>query len=195
MGCLVTNNGLGKRPLHQLAQKKSKISNDRSFCDLYPSRGTQSPKTHRTIGCRHGQQGHVKPGNVLSVQQPPWSKNNRRHHHQPFRLRNHLFLQKIRPKGESPKAATTQLLLHLYTCSSSIFVKIIANLWCGAFFFACQSCQYSQTQGTHKTITLTPCNIVFPQHVLRRPFRIWSHPIAFCSSHALLTIVSISESK
>ena len=122
MGRLVINNRLGQRLLHYSAQENSKGPNGRGFCGLYPSRGTQSPKTHITIGYRHGQQGHVKPGNVLSRQQPPWSKTNRRQHHQPIRLRNHSMVQESRPKRESPKGCYTTTpplplhphLLHLH---------------------------------------------------------------------------------
>ena len=69
--------------------------------------------------------------------------------------------KKVDPKEKSQKAATPQLLLYLYTRISSTFIKIVDDLCCGAFFFACRSCEYSKIQGTYKAKTLTPRNIVF----------------------------------
>ena len=59
--------------------------------------------------------------------------------------------RKVEPEEKAQKAATPQLLFDLYTRSSSTFVKKIANLCCGAFFFTCRFCEYFKTQGTHNT--------------------------------------------
>ena len=71
--------------------------------------------------------------------------------------------KKSDPKEKAQKAITPALLQHLYTRSKSVFFQHIADLCTGAFFFACRSCEYSQTTGSRKTKVLTPRNIVFRQ--------------------------------
>ena len=71
--------------------------------------------------------------------------------------------KKVDPKEKAQKAITPALLRHLYTRSKTTFFQHVADLCTGAFFFACRSCEYSQTTGSRKTKILTPRNIVFRQ--------------------------------
>ena len=65
-------------------------------------------------------------------------------------------------KVAAQKAITPQLLAYLYTRSKDdIFTQHIADLSNGVFFFACRSCEYSQTKGIRKTKIVTLGNIAF----------------------------------
>ena len=64
------------------------------------------------------------------------------------------------PKCEPQKAITPMLLAYLYKRTDN-FAQHIADLCNGAFFFACRSCEYSQTKGTRKTKIITLGNIGF----------------------------------
>ena len=74
----------------------------------------------------------------------------------------HLFISPITklfnkcdPKEKAQKVITPKLLLHLYTRNNNQFSQHTADLWYGAFFFACRSCKYATTTGTRKTKTIT----------------------------------------
>jgi hypothetical protein len=66
------------------------------------------------------------------------------------------------PKVEAQKAITPEHLAYLYSRDTDDdFGQHTANLCNGAFFFACRSCEYSQTKGTRKTKIITIGNIAF----------------------------------
>ena len=66
------------------------------------------------------------------------------------------------PKEKAQRAITPEVLAYLFSRpKSDKFAQHIARLCNGAFFFACRSCEYSQTTGTRKTKIITPRNVVF----------------------------------
>ena len=66
------------------------------------------------------------------------------------------------PKEKQQKAATPEVLAYLFSRpKDDTFAQHIADVVNGAYFFACRSCEYSQTTGTRKTKIITPRTIVF----------------------------------
>ena len=68
------------------------------------------------------------------------------------------------PKEKPQHAITSEVLACLFSRPiDNIFAQHIADLCNGAYFFACRSCEYSQTSGTRKTKIITHCTVAFRQ--------------------------------
>ena len=72
------------------------------------------------------------------------------------------YFKNTDPKEKAQRAITPEVLAYLFSSpKTDTFLQHIADLCNGAFFFACRSCEYSQTTGTRKTKIITPRNVVF----------------------------------
>ena len=66
------------------------------------------------------------------------------------------------PKERQQKAVTPEVLAYLYTIpKDEEFAQLLVDIINGTYFFACRSCEYSQTTSTRKTKIITRDNIVF----------------------------------